>query len=102
MSFLFFECGEFVERINDAINTNTREAFSFVLFGDVLKFAFFTLDDGGEEHKLGAEREFHDFVYDVLDGAARDFAMANWAVRNADASEKKTKVIIDFRDGGDG
>ena len=68
----------------------------------MLEATLFLGDDRREKHEFRAERELHNFIHDVLDAAALDFAVANRTMRNADTSEKEAKIIVNFGDGRDG
>ena len=68
----------------------------------MLEATLFLGDDWREKHEFRAEGEFHDFVHDILDAAALDFAVANRTMRDADTSEEEAKIIINFGDGRDG
>ncbi len=67
-----------------------------------MEATLFLGDDRREKHKFRAEREFHDFIHDVFDAAALDFAVANRTMRDADTGEEEAKIIVNFGDGRDG
>ena len=59
-------------------------------------FAFALTDDRGHEDKACAVRPRHDRVRHLVDGLPLDDAPATRAVRNADAGEQKSQVVVDF------
>ena len=85
-----------------AVHLHAREALRAQLLEELAVLALAPAHDRGEHHELGALRQRHHLVDDLLGGLRLDRAAAVVAVRMPDASPQQAQVVVDLGDRADG
>ena len=89
----------FGERVELSVDPNPRVAISDELPESFLELAFATTHDGREHLKTRTLSQPHQPVDDLLRALPADDGATHRAVRDADAGEQETQVVVDLRDG---
>ena len=91
-----------LERRELAVDARLGEAAPAQVRQLLLELPLTAADDRRQHVNTGVLRIEHHHVDDALERLAGDFLAAVRAVRDADAREEQTQVVVDFRDGPDG
>jgi len=98
---LLVELDLLIQRPHLCVHPNASESFAAKFFEELPKLALTTLHNRGEHLELRPGIKLEDRVDYLLGTLFLDELAANRAMRNADAGEQQSEVVIDLGNGTD-